>query len=385
MTYLERAALMGLDLDRLRKGETLHAEVVIETLDHFTAIFGHGVNKSARAAFSFDLDTGFEGDAPVTQLLHHTYGNSVGTDAAEALFPMTLSATAGETVTIDSDIHIPASSPPYALVVGTLIFDGGSITVESTQATLSADTLKLVRGGTKSYYLGIIGKAGDPGPEGDTGTSVPGHASDGSSAKPKSPGICDGAGNGKQGSNGAPGGTGGMGGAGGTGLPSWPATITIRAVDPESVGQFVVYTLSGAGGKGGPGGTGGAGQEGGGGGKGCSSGAEGTNGGNGGAGGDGGAGGQGGPGGLPADGMGITINFPKAAVASLTTIPTTVSGGPGGDGGEGGAGGTGGTSGSGGTGHHGGNHGAAGLPGAKGPAGVANPSIGKAAGITINP
>lgn len=375
--YLERAKLLGHDVEKLKAGETIRSVVTISSLEQFKDLFANGLSVEQRQAFAQNIGAmkGPFGSASFMRLMNYVYGEGSltadDTDFAQKIFPIKVQAVSASTVTIDTDQVIGPSGAPSAINASQLIFDGGSITVQNTVFGLTADTLTIKSGGTKQYHVGILGCPGTVGSTGATGSSFTGPAANGSNASAPTPGICTGASDGGNGSNGQVGGTGGTGGLGGPGLPSLAANITIGSYASSSTAPFVVYTRSGSGGQGGTGGTGGAGQQGGNGGNGCDSGCEGTDGGNGGNGGQGGTGGQGGNGGPGTDGFPTTISFPAAAKSNLQTLSQSAPPGAGGNGGQGGAGGQPGSGGTGGKHKSNGQSGSVGQTGSSGSAGTA--------------
>lgn len=390
MDYLDRARILGHNVEALKNGEMITGLVSLESLEHFKELFGD-YTADQRSEFSSRLQT-LPDDHPVIEpfrnLLDYVHGTRQLTaeDSAFArqIFPLNVTAVSGADVTISSDESVGPAAPPYILNAGTLTFAGGSLTVRNTVCQISADNLVIRAGGDLPYHIGIFGAPGATGSAGAAGNSTPGQAPNGRDSMGGSPGVCTGASDGEDGQNGAPGGVGNPGGPGGAGAPSLNAVIVIGALDPAAVQSFVVTTQSGPGGAGGTGGTGGAGQQAGNGGNGCSSGCEGTDGGNGGLGGAGGNGGPGGVGGPGADGLPIQISFPGAAKPALQTNAVLAPPGPGGPGGAGGLGGAGGSGGGSGKHHSDGSQGSPGASGLQGPTGTPGTRNGANGQISIS-
>jgi hypothetical protein len=375
--YLERAQIIGHDVSRLQKGETLSSTVQIDSLDKFKALFAGDSTAAQRADFSKQA-AALPGGAPfhdetMARLVDYVYGtgtlSAADAEASKKMFPLKVTAVSASTVTIDTDREYGPSVAPVVINAGTLIFADGSITVMNTVLSVSADTLQVNSGGAKPYHIGVLGAPGAIGTTGTVGLTAAGQAPAGRNSYPPAPGTCQGSPNGGPGSSGATGGIGGPGGPGNPGLSSLPAQIFIAEFDTSQPNKFVIFTQSGSGGQGGLGGTGGAGQQGGNGGHGCESGCEGTNGGNGGQGGTGGQGGNGGSGGNGASGSPIAIIFPQAAKSYLATTSAVAPAGAGGLPGPSGSGGAGGAAGWGGKHHSDGSAGATGADGSPGQAG----------------
>jgi hypothetical protein len=349
MSYLDIAARLGQHTDRLKAGESVQTQVQIASLEEFRELFaGHFTvdQRATHGQYFVQNHVAAQAGQPsrhhFTRLAHHVYGDAplsaADAQLAEKTFPIRVNLISKADYCVEADIVFGPSASPVVLNVGTLTFNGGTITTRNTVLALTADTLAFgTNPGTRPHHIGIMGVDGTAGSPGTDGPSVP-RAASGSDALPTSPGICTGAGNGGVGSDGEVGNPGGAGGNGDDGRASLPATITIGAfADPNS--KLVLYARSGAGGNGGKGGRGGKGQQGGSGGSGCNSGCEGTDGGKAGSGGKGGAGGNGGNGGHAVNGFNVTVHVPAAMVENVVTSAEVAPFGQAGDFGLGGDGG----------------------------------------------
>lgn len=381
MKFIERASLLGQDLDRLNNGEIISSLIRIKSIDDFRLLFSDNVSDPERLLFSESLHKLSDPvkikqipQATLTRLVDYVHGSgTLSTEDrvfADTIFPIKVEVISGDKIEINTNQKYGPSGAPYLLNAGNLIFNGGSLSFENTSASINADLLTVLAGGDKPYHIGLLGSVGTTGSTGAMGSSYSGPAAHGTDRSAASPGICTGVSSGGTGDDGGDGGNGLPGGAGGNGLPSLSANITITAFDSASTAAFSIHTQSGVGGSGGSGGQGGAGQDGGRGGNGCDSGCEGTDGGKGGKGGKGGNGGPGGSGGNGAAGLPITINFPNVSRQYLVTNAQSAPAGSGGGGGTFGSGGEGGSGGSGGK-HS--TDGAAGSPGTSGTAGATGP------------
>lgn len=390
MSVLDIAKQLGQDVEALKRGETLHSTILVNSLDEFRELFGGGLTDDQRAAFSKGSEGVQPDQAPgITELVHHTFGSgpltAVGAGQAEATFPAKVQVMMAQDVLINSDLVVGPNAAPYAVLADTLTFKGGSLTVLATALTIKANTLSIATGTSKNpYHVGIFGVAGQPGTKGPDGPPYSQPAQGGSNSSAPTPGICTGASDGGNGNPGAKGQVGSPGGPGNPGTASLPATLQIAAYDPASVSAFIVQTQSGAGGAGGLGGNGGRGQDGGRGGNGCDSGCEGTDGGNGGAAGAGGDGGPGGNGANGTNGYPISISFPNSAKTYLQTVTLPAPPGAGGAGGSGGPAGNPGGGGSGGKHKSDGQSGSGASNGATGAAGTPGASSGAPGAITVN-
>ncbi|MCL7928525.1 hypothetical protein [Halomonas llamarensis] len=388
-SYLKRAAKLGQDVEALKAGHTLEGTATIHSIEDFKELMSDGLTDDHRQCFS-GLSSGEApaDDAMIDALADYVYGTKdLSPEAkshAEKLFPVTVAVTSGESVTIESDQEYGPSGPPKLINAGTLTFDGGSITAVTTSLTISADKLKIVKSGTKSYTVGVLGKQGADGDDCPPSPAYDKPAPRGKDASAPSPGICTGADNGGTGDPGKQGQGGDKGKDGEDGHTNLPASITIRSMDATSPSPFVIYTRSGGGGDGGKGGKGGPGQDGGKGGKGCDSGCEGTDGGDGGKGGNGGNGGNGGPGGNGVSGTQISVTFPRAQQSLLQTITDTAKPGEGGERGASGKAGVGGKGGEGGKHKTNGQHGQSGDHGDHGTPGTSGTKTGAAGNINVS-
>lgn len=392
--FLALARKLGQSEERLLAGERVHTQVQIRSLEEFREIFAGGLCDEHRSANSKDLavrhQAGLSASNPLTRLIDHVSGGgSLTADDAHAvtkMFPLTITAVSQADMPVTSNITYGPSASPVVLNVGTLTFNGGSITTLNTVLTLSAATLAFgPTPGTLPYHIGVLGANGTAGAAGTAGPPPnPPQAKSGSNASPRSPGVCTGVGSGGDGSKGAAGNAGGDGSTGKDGLPSLPADIKIQAFSTTSPGNLVLFTQSGAGGQGGVGGLGGVGQQGGNGGNGCDSGCEGTNGGNAGSGGVGGAAGNGGAGGNGVNGFNITVTVPKANLGNVFTSTAVAAVGQGGLAGTGGLGGQPGSAGKGGKGCSNGSSGQAGDQGASAKTGSPGTQQGSAGQFFIN-
>jgi len=338
MDYIEKAKLLGQNVDELTKKGTLTSEVTIKSLDDFKKVFASNISDENRKNFSV---ANFAIAEPLMRnLTEHVYGERELTEEdnafAEKLFPIRATVTSGHDITISTDkVYGPTAAPVY-INAGTLTFDGGSITAVATVLNISADTLLINKSGSKPYTVGILGQTGNAGYTGQPIPLYSAPAPHGQDVSPPSPGVCTGAPNGGIGKNGSKGLSGNHGGSGQEGVTNAPAVFDIRNFSDSSVIPFTVFTQSGGGGVGAAGGQGQGGQAGGRGGNGCDSGCEGTDGGQGGNGGDGGSGGSGGAGGNGVAGTHILIKFPSAHKSMLVTLVKPASPGAGGTGGSGG-------------------------------------------------
>nr|WP_011264510.1 hypothetical protein [Leptospirillum ferrooxidans]AAX36053.1 ORF289 [Leptospirillum ferrooxidans] len=283
MNFIDRTKLLGHDTSNLKDGETISSTVVVKSIDDFRELFGSDVGDAARADISNALKEQKEPGATRmlpqvgwTRLIDYVYGNGTLSHndklLADSIFPIKITAVSANNLTIDTDEPYGPSAPPLLINVGTLTFDGGSISLLNTVGRIAADTLVVKKGGKKSYHVGIFGSKVEEGKkypydgeDGKTGSDPdPTAAGPGADKSPSSSGVCTGVGPGGDGKNGQDGVTGGDGGNGGDGLVSLSASITIKAFDSSSsTSIFAVQTQSGAGGNGGNGGAGGNGQDGG--------------------------------------------------------------------------------------------------------------------------
>ncbi|PKR53573.1 hypothetical protein [Thalassospira marina] len=382
MGYLERAEKMGLDTAALKRGETVDTTILVTSLEEYRDLFAPDIPDEQRSKFSKSLQSKsflaekrYYNADQMFKLMDYIYGTHSLTDDERSfskhLFPVRVRVTAADNLEVTTDMSEGPAAAPWVVNAGTLTFNGGSLTAITTQFTLSADNLVVIRGGTNTYHVGIMGAKGTVGTTGATGSSYSSAAAQGDNGGEASPGICTSSHVGGTGGTGGAGGTGATGGTGANGIANLPATITIRAWDPSNISPFVVATMSGEGGQGGTGGTGGKGQNGGKGGKGCDSGCEGENGGNGGGGGAGGDGGAGGKGGNGTDGNDIFVYFPSQYATMYQPTSQSAAPGAGGTGGNGGEGGSGGAGGEGGK-HH--DNGVSGSPGRTGQPGISGDS-----------
>lgn len=394
MDYLDRAKLLGQDVDLLKKGQIIKSTYQVRSIEEFKAIFAAELSLVQRHALSQGLSgVRWRPEQPaMRRLMDWVFGEGDLSSAdgvfAKQLFPLEITVVSGQNITYKTNESFGPNGAPVVVNADVLTFDGGSISLLNTVMTLNAATLVITSNqGTMPYHIGILGapgSAGAPGTAGPAGSA----GAPGTNASAPTPGICTGASDGGPGGPGGPGQSGGTGGAGALGKPSQVANISITAFPNPDKASLVIYTQSGAGGPGGPGGTGGAGGAGGVGGNGCNSGAEGTDGGNGGTGGNGGNGGMGGPGGNGANGNPIQLSFPGVnggqpnpflVVQSSTALPGA--GGPGGLPGQKGSGGGGGAGG-----HHksDGSPGASGQDGSPGSPGQVGATSGAAGQVNYN-
>jgi len=335
------AAAFGLDQAQMADG-AVRQRVQVTSIDQFRDLFSGHVGAEQRDAFSAGAVRDPELTDAMHTLMHHVYGNgeldAAASEHANALFPVSVDLIAGKTHKIDTDEHVGPASAPVVIDVDELVFDGGSLTVETTVLTIKTRTLKITKGSSKpgiNYLVGVTGSRGALGQHGQPGGPYNEPAQAGSDSSGNSPGICTGAPNGGDGKAGAKGQIGeSPSEPGGNGRPNLPASLTFSSLDPSTQMPFVLMTQSGAGGKGGTGGTGGKGQEGGRGGNGCDTGCEGTNGGVGGAAGEGGDGGKGGPGGNGVAGQPIEITRPRSDKSQFQVVAYSAPAGEGGDRGE---------------------------------------------------
>jgi len=381
MNFLEKAQQLGLDVNALKNGQTIQSTHTVNSLEEFKQLFAGNLSPEQRSNFAKGAPVAVDtASANMNNLMHNVYGTHELSAADQAfanqVFPAKVNLTAVQDLTITQDMVYGPAGPPEAILAGTITFDGGSITANSTVFTLQADNVVVRSQGTKPYTVGLVGNKGQDGYVGSTGTPYTSAASNGSNASAPSPGICTGASSGGNGSDGSQGNEGGRGGDGYNGQPNLPANITVNNFDSSSAQPFVVYTVSGAGGDGGKGGQGGQGQNGGNGGNGCDSGCEGTDGGNGGKAGQGGNGGPGGNGGQAVNGNAINISFPSSSKASLVTTSDTANPGAKGQGGSPGQAGNYGNAGSGGKHSSSGQHGSGNTSGNNGPDGQAGTQSG---------
>lgn len=381
--YLERARKLGQSIERLQAGESVRTHVQINSLAEFKDLFASHLTQDQRVRHSQDLaqrhaDALAAGGnvVPMARFADHIYGtgdlSEQDAQLAGQIFPVNVLVLSQADLNVTSDITYGPSASPVVLNVGTLTFNGGSITTLNTVLGISADTIAFgTTPGDKPYHIGFLGVSGAVGSAGTVGTAVnPQQAAAGSNAGPRSPGVCTGVGNGGAGSNGAVGNNGGPGATGNNGLPSLQGTLAVTSGFTPGSAQLVLFTQSGAGGQGGVGGAGGTGQQGGNGGSGCDSGCEGTDGGNAGSGGAGGNGGDGGNGGNGVNGFNITVTVPSAFVKNVVSSSAVASYGQGGFGGGGGQGGAPGSVGKGGKGSSNGSTGTQGNQGSSGKGGT---------------
>jgi hypothetical protein len=52
MSYLDRAKLLGHDIERLKRGEVIESTVLVKSIDEFKAIFAGNLSNDQRAAYS---------------------------------------------------------------------------------------------------------------------------------------------------------------------------------------------------------------------------------------------------------------------------------------------------------------------------------------------
>jgi|GEM_PF-1527298 len=380
--YIARAQKLGQSVERLQAGEAVETYVQVNSLAEFKALVAADLSDDQRQRNSQDLARRHAHDLavdaktfPLARLIDHVYGTAHLSDTdsqlAKEIFPTKVRVISQADMTVTTNIVYGPSGSPVVLNVGTLTFNGGSITTQNTVLSLTADALAFgSTPATKPYHIGFMGVDGAAGTNGNAGAAPnPPQAASGSNASPRSPGVCTGVGNGGNGSPGAVGAHGGNGLTGNNGLPSLPGTLSIGSFATPGA-QFVLYTRSGSGGLGGSGGSGGAGQKGGNGGNGCDSGCEGTDGGNAGNGGNGGEGGDGGQGGNGVNGFNIQAKVPAANLNSVVTSSDTAPYGQGGAEGGGATGGQPGSAGSGGKGSPNGAPGTQGNPGSAGKKGT---------------
>ncbi|WP_147292875.1 collagen-like protein [Dyella psychrodurans] len=381
MSILQLAKALNLDLDRIRRGDVIETKVVAKSPEHFKELFGaiNGISQEHRPYARHHLAESCCRDCYQAGLHHfsdfltggvHALDTEIGKTFFDKRFPMEVAVTVGSDITLTSDAIFPAGTAPVFIACENLTFNGGSYVLQNTQFTLwVTEQLKIVKGGTRPYHIGILGAPGSAGSAGSPGDSQ-NPAPNGPDAPTPTPGICTGAGSGGNGVNGQPGNKGHDGKEGQDGLPSILSSINVASfASPQA--PLVIFGQSGQGGDGGAGGAGGQGQKGGNGGNGCSSGCEGTDGGNGGNGGDGGLGGNGGQGGNSPNGGQLFVNLPSNQQGANFFVYQGAMAKPGKGGalGPAGARGDGGTAGSGGHGSRDGskgNNGAAGNNGAKG-------------------
>lgn len=392
MDYLARAAKFGQDVEAIKSGKIVTSEVIVNSIDEYRDLFAADQSDIHRAAYEANRPTDNSIEPVLEQAMAYVFGQQEKTPDIEhtagLVFPLPVLVTTATNITLSTDQVIGPQSPSYALNAGTLTFDGGSLTINSTVSNISADNLVIVANPShpsqNTYHIGIVGNKGADGQPVATPGTYPGTAGSGSNGGDPVWGTCTSSGIGGTGNTGAQGYPGNTGNHGMPGIASLQSVITITAFDPSNINAFVVETYSGAGGAGGKGGTGGQGQKGGTGGKGCSSGCEGSDGGRGGTGGKGGTGGTGGNGGDAAQGFPITINFPRSASTMLSTMATAVPPGAAGDKGDGGAGGVGGDGGSGGKHSSNGKAGGTGPGGDQGAVGTASSVSGAPGNISKN-
>jgi hypothetical protein len=393
-SFLDLAQKLGQSVERLKAGEPVETVVRIHSVDEFKDIFAGNVTADQRDSFSKDMEIrhgeSLQSSDPMARLYHHVLGNAPlsleDSNTASMMFPLDVTVFSVADMPVTTNITYGPSASPVVLNVGTLTFNGGSITTQNTVLTLNADTVAFgTTPGTLPYHIGITGVNGAVGTAGSVGTAPnPAQAASGSNASARSPGVCTGVGNGGNGSAGATGHTGGNGLPGQNGLANQPATISIGSFSTTLPGKLVLYGVSGAGGAGGAGGTGGAGQQGGNGGNGCDSGCEGTDGGNAGNGGPGGMGGNGSNGGNGVNGFSTTVTVPAGAISNVLTSTAIAPVGQGGAAGSGGSGGGAGSKGSGGKGSSDGSAGTQGNPGGIGTVGTAGTQQGSAGQFYIS-
>lgn len=358
MNYLERAEKLGQDVEAIKNGKIVTSEINVHSLAEFRAIFAEGRTDAQRDAYQQNRPSASDSgiDPNLVLVMDYVYGHQEKTleveEVARLLFPLPILVTSGTTMPIDTDTVIGPQAQPYGINVGTLIFDGGSLTINSTVSTIIADNLQIVSDpatpSNNPYHIAIVGNPGAVASQPADQPAYPGTGEPGASGGDPVWGTCNSGGIGARGSQGVTGYPGTPGNNGGAGVANMTSTINIQAFDPSNTTAFVVLGYSGAGGAGSKGGKGGQGQQGGTGGHGCSSGCEGSDGGIGGQGGIGGIGGTGGDGGNAAAGMPVSISFPSSSSTFLKIQASSVNagaagvGGDGGDGGDGGAGGVGG-------------------------------------------
>lgn len=375
------AKRLNLDVEKLQRGETIKTIISVPTPEKYKELFGPATPPAKSALAVAARSCALSGENPDSYeagLKHFTayvaglcpLDTSIGSVFFAKRFPLRVSVLAAQDLTLTTDTIQGPNAGPYTVICNNLTFNGGSFVIYNTAFTLwVTGTLTITNAqGDRPYHIGILGYNGSPGGDGTIG-GTQAQAAAGADAPTPAPGVCTGAGSGKDGTTGAQGLVGTNGGNGGDGAPSLAATINIAAFNtPQATLQILGTT--GNGGNGGNGGQGGPGQQGGNGGAGCSSGCEGTDGGNGATGGKGGTGGNGGNGGNSPNGGVISLNLPSSQQTGLYNY--TSQGGTGGTSGNGGAAGLAGPGGSGGSGGHGsadGNAGAAGGVGAAGNSG----------------
>lgn len=391
MDYLTRAAALGQDVEALQRGDVVTSHIEVKSIVEYRAIFGAAQTSEHRAAYTALRPEQTALDPEMQMLLDYVFGTQELTpelaELAEHMFPMTILATSASDLTISTDMVVGPGGQSYALNVGNLTFDGGSLTVNSTVSTIAADDLIITpepsHTSANPYHIGIIGNTGAQGTQGNPGPNYTSAANPGTNGTGAVWGTCTSNDDGGTGSTGAQGQPGYIGNNGANGSPSLNASITITTFDPSNINAFVIQTSSGAGGVGGTGGQGGTGQTGGTGGAGCNSGCEGSQGGRGGNGGTGGTGGTGGPGGSGVAGYPITINFPGSSKTMLTTLSYPAPAGAGGAGGPGGTGGAAGAGGAGGKHNDNGPAGGTGITGTQGTQGTTGTATGTAGNYSI--
>ncbi|WP_124834483.1 hypothetical protein [Burkholderia sp. Bp9031] len=381
---LTLAKSFKLDVERLSRGETVAATIVVSTPQEMKKLLAIPTTPD-----TYDLvakTMALNGEAPDSYeagLKHFSayacgvsnLDTSIGSAFFKKRFPMEIRMVASSQIELTSDYVVNPGSPPVYIACDELIFNGGSYVIQSTNFTLWVTSqLTIESSGSRPYHIGILGSPGGPGSNGANG-GTQSQAPNGQNSSPASPGVCTGSGSGGNGTVGNTGYNGGAGGNGMNGVASVVANINIaNFASPQA--PLVVFGMSGTGGNGGSGGNGGTGQQGGNGGNGCNAGCEGTNGGNGANGGAGGNGGNGANGGNGVNGGAIYLNLnPSQQSANFYTYMSQQAapgqGGAGGAAGQGGAGGTGGSGGHSSSDGTNGNTGASGNTGANGASGAA--------------
>jgi hypothetical protein len=352
--FLERAAALGHDVQKLEADETVEQSIEVSSIDELKKFLTKDLPEVD------DVDEGKESDTQLSLTLAdkaHDYvfkGTALSKNDLEQLssvFPVKINTVScsNKVLKPGEEWDLGTSQTLQAINIGTLTMGAGSsIKIANTALILTIDTLVKLPGtdtsGSANYDLGIFGVTGVTPGQANSGNNGIG----GDNGKD---GTCGSGGgvpgdNGKPGANGSNGALGHQGNSGNDGLASLAANITIRKNIQAKA--FMIYTRSGDGGQGGQGGNGGYGGNGGNGGNGATCGCTHTDGGDGGNGGSGGNGGTGGNGGNGKPGNDIYVFVPAGCRGKIITTSDTSNPGAGGKGGNGGNGGYGGRGGNGG-------------------------------------